>query len=98
MNDISTAKIKQPEPSLNSSSSSSSKSEKRPIKRPYIGVLESPNISSTPLLDTYCKTKEEKPKTVYKLTTKKYKLLTPQTLMGLGVLMCSFFSLRNLKK
>lgn len=97
--------IKQPSPNvLGAGANSVPQKETEPkkeIKRPHVGVLNPPVLSPTPLSDVLEKRKIENPRMKYKLTIKKPKILTFQTMLSLGIIACGAIlmlpQLKNLK-
>lgn len=96
MENASFNKIKSPEPNLVSSQKTD---PKRKIKRPNVGVVNVPQISSTPLADTLSINKQENPHTIYKLTNKKDSFLNLNNLASIGILACGgYLTLPYIKK
>ena len=61
---------------------------KKEVKRPYVGVINPPVLSPTPLSDVLEKRKAENPRMKYKLTIKKPKILTFQNILSVGIFAC----------
>ena len=75
--------IKSPAPNV---VSSEKKPQKRTIKRPNVGVVNPSKISQTPITDNLVMKKNENPRTIYKLNTKKYKALDLNNTISLFIL------------
>ena len=75
--------IKSPAPNV---VSSEKKPQKRTIKRPNVGVVNPSKISQTPITDNLVMKKNENPRTIYKLSTKKYEALDLNNTISLFIL------------
>ena len=80
-------KIKSPEPNL--ISKQEKEEPKRKIKRPSVGVVNVPKISTTPLADTLALNKQENPHTIYKLTNKKNPFVNIHNISSIGIFACA---------
>lgn len=88
--------IKVPEPNISNGSSDNKTENKkealrkaplRQYERPNVGVLSVPDISKTPLSDTYSKKREDNPRVKYKFTPNKiYKKFKMNNLISLSIL------------
>ena len=87
--------LKQPEPNIVSNNPSETKRE---TARPYVGVVDVPNISKTPIADVIELKKQEQPHTVYKLSEKPKGNLKLNTICSVGVILGSLISLISLVK
>ena len=85
--------IKQPAPSVDNTSV-----QKRKINRPNVGVVDVPNISSTPLKDTLTIKKQENPKIIPVQKPKKSSYFKFQTVLSAIVTLCGIGSIINLIK
>lgn len=88
-------KVKQPKPEL--SNEGSSGSEKN-IKRPYVGIINTPKPTMTPLSDTIVIKKQQKPHIVYKLETKQNDFASTDNVAAIGVVLSAVIAAGSLLK
>lgn len=98
-----TSKIKTPAPNLSSNvqnnvSKNAPAEEKRQIKRPEVGVVDAPFITTMPIQDAIDIKKTENPYTKYKQTFERYDKINLQTAASVLVGACGIFSLISLLK
>lgn len=97
---LNSAAIKQPKPSVGEKAPEANiqaqtktvKKPKREIVRPQVGVVDAPQISTTPMSDTITIKKQENPHTVYKLSSKNKKPFHFQSAMSSIVAGCGILA------
>lgn len=77
------AKIKQPEPVV---SNNNNVVVKRQYTMPNVGIIAPAKISASPIADTLVLKEQENPKMAFKTKYRRYKLITPQFMMFLGII------------
>ena len=92
--------IKQPTPKIEKSSSKNKNQTEiqRTFNTPKVGVVDVPDISKTPLQDTFNLKRKENPKTAYKITTKNYRLPKFALFLSFNSILFGIIALFNLKK
>lgn len=88
--------LKQPEPKVVSNNQNAQ--QKRETKRPYVGVVNVPNITKTPISDVLELKKQENPHIVYKLSEKPKGDLKFHGICSIGIIAGSLISLISLFK
>ena len=91
------AKIKQPKPVVENNNNNN-KEVKRQYNMPSVGVITPPKISASPIADALIYTQNEHPQIKYRSKFKKYKFLTPQCAMFLGIMATGILSVVKLFK
>ncbi len=96
------SKIKQPEPSVLVNNSQYTDAEGKKYKvinyNPNIGVVNTPQLSRTPLRDWIELKRKENPYTVYKLTPKDNTPNTISSIGAIGIILCGIASAFKLLK
>lgn len=88
-------KVKQPKPDISDEGSSSANKK---FKIPYIGVINTPKPSLTPVSDTILLKRKEKPHIVYKLETKQNKFSSFDNVLSIGVIISGIMAIYSLLK
>lgn len=90
------SKIKQPEPNIIQEGTNP---QKREINAPKVGVVDVPNISTTPMADTLTLKKQENPHIIYKLTNNNiFKGLKFHNILSIGIGACGIGALVSVIK
>ncbi len=97
--------IKVPEPNVVNSTSKNTASESKDIQkrkaplrqynRPNVGVLNVPDISKTPLTDTFIKKRQDNPQMKYKFksNTNYQQGLKPNAIVSIGILLAGIMAI-----
>ena len=94
--DAATNNIVQPKPQIGDEKKSQKRLNTQPgrkINRPYVGVVQVPFISSTPMADTICLKEKENPHMKYRITiNKKNSDIKLNGIISLSIIACAFLS------
>jgi len=97
-NNLNLNSVKAPAPNLSKNKAPEENKTKRTIKRPNVGVVSPPNISTTPIFDTMVQKKNENPRKKYKLTQKKHSFFNMQNIISTCIVALGAVSLLSAGK